>query len=195
MRAIRSRELVFEALAGFQVDIFGAMMEHPPAVSGGSTLPAGREPADVAPQAPRFQQMSLPGYNMKPVQRYEERALRLWGSEEVEEQWDPVRLGLAYIDLTAACDLPLQVAMCFITAALWFWRALELLGDNCGGDGWLEMYIFEDIWAAPANSKRLAMQYALKRLALGSRITFGSRSREFNKFNRMPLRIYKIMSI
>ena len=65
-----------------------------------------------------------------------------------------------YIDLTSACDLPLQVAMCFLSAALWMWRALELLGDNCGGDAWLDMYIFEDIWAAPPASKRLAMQYS-----------------------------------
>ena len=34
-------------------------------------------------------------------------------------------------------------------------------GDNCGGDAWLDMYIFEDIWAAPPASKRLAMQYRL----------------------------------
>ena len=34
--------------------------------------------------------------------------------------------------------------MCFLSAALWLWRALELLGDNCGGDGWLDIYIFED---------------------------------------------------
>ena len=66
-----------------------------------------------------------------------------------------------YIDLTSACDLPLQVAMSFLSAALWMWRALELLGDNCGGDAWLDMYIFEDIWAAPPASKRLAMQYRL----------------------------------
>eukprot|EP00435_Cladocopium_sp_Y103_P074394 s24_g48.t1 len=157
------------AKKGFQPEIIGAMMEHPPVAGGaaGSTLPQGREPSDVQPpRDPRFQGMSIPGYNMKlvaPVQRYEERALRMWGDEEIEEHWDPVRLGLSYIDLTSACDLPLQVAMCFLSAALWMWRALELLGDNCGGDAWLDMYIFEDIWAAPPASKRLAMQYSLKR--------------------------------
>ena len=30
--------------------------------------------------------------------------------EEVEENWDPIRLGLSYIDLTPACDLPLQAS-------------------------------------------------------------------------------------
>ncbi|CAK9072509.1 Uncharacterized protein SCF082_LOCUS35655 [Durusdinium trenchii] len=152
------------AKGGFMPEVFAAMMEHPPVLAGGNTLPQGREPSDVqAHRWPRFQGMSIPGYNMKPVQRYEERALRMWGDEEIEEHWDPVRLGLSYIDLTAACDLPLQVAMCFLSAALWFWRALELLGDNCGGDGWLDLYIFEDIWAAPPASKRIAMQYSLKR--------------------------------
>ena len=33
----------------------------------------------------------------KPVQRYEERALRMWGDEEIEEHWDPVRLGLSWL--------------------------------------------------------------------------------------------------
>eukprot|EP00441_Pelagodinium_beii_P011289 CAMPEP_0197696034 /NCGR_PEP_ID=MMETSP1338-20131121/116043_1 /TAXON_ID=43686 ORGANISM="Pelagodinium beii, Strain RCC1491" /NCGR_SAMPLE_ID=MMETSP1338 /ASSEMBLY_ACC=CAM_ASM_000754 /LENGTH=214 /DNA_ID=CAMNT_0043279087 /DNA_START=12 /DNA_END=653 /DNA_ORIENTATION=- len=103
---------------------------------------------------------------MKPVQRYEEKALRMWGDEEIEEHWDPVRLGLSYIDLTAACDLPLQVAMCFLNAALWMWRALQLLGDNCGGDAWLDTYIFEEIWSAPPEAKRLAMQFSLKRAVL-----------------------------
>ncbi|OLQ11172.1 hypothetical protein AK812_SmicGene5021 [Symbiodinium microadriaticum] len=156
------------AKAGLLPDIFAAMMEHPPVVGlGGTTLPQGREPSDVQPpRDPRFQSMSIPGYNMKPVNRYEERALRMWGDEEIEENWDPVRLGLSYIDLTPACDLPLQVAMCFLSAALWLWRALELLGDNCGGDGWLDIYIFEDIWSAPEAAKRLAMQYSLKRAVL-----------------------------
>ena len=48
-------------------EIIGAMMEHPPvAGAAGSTLPQGREPSDVqAPREPRFQGMSIPGYNMK----------------------------------------------------------------------------------------------------------------------------------
>ncbi len=44
------------------------MMEHPPVSGGtaGSTLPQGREPSDVQPpRDPRFQGMSIPGYNMK----------------------------------------------------------------------------------------------------------------------------------
>ena len=110
------------------------------------------------------------GYSLKPVQRYEERAIHVWGSarpirvtdksipslwrdkhpaieglwppehhsgqfhpdqkqtppsqnkqttitellfgpnqgEEEEDRWDPVKLGLSYIDLTPACDLPIQ---------------------------------------------------------------------------------------
>ncbi|CAJ1339354.1 unnamed protein product [Effrenium voratum] len=156
------------AVKGFLPEVFAAAMEHPPVVgAAGTTLPQGREPSDVtAPRAPRFQGMSIPGYNMKPLQRFEERALRLWGDEEVEENWDPIRLGLSYIDLTPACDLPLQVAMCFLSAALWLWRGLELLGDDCGGDAWLDLYIFEDIWAAPPSAKKLAMQYSLKRAIL-----------------------------
>ena len=39
---------------------------HPPVVGlGGTTLPQGREPSDVQPpRDPRFQSMSIPGYNM-----------------------------------------------------------------------------------------------------------------------------------
>ena len=49
-------------------EIIGTMMEHPPVSGGtaGSTLPQGREPSDVQPpRDPRFQGMSIPGYNMK----------------------------------------------------------------------------------------------------------------------------------
>ncbi|CAE7857964.1 unnamed protein product [Symbiodinium microadriaticum] len=54
------------AKAGLLPDIFAAMMEHPPVVGlGGTTLPQGREPSDVQPpRDPRFQSMSIPGYNM-----------------------------------------------------------------------------------------------------------------------------------
>eukprot|EP00930_Biecheleria_cincta_P002849 TRINITY_DN10382_c0_g1_i1.p1 TRINITY_DN10382_c0_g1~~TRINITY_DN10382_c0_g1_i1.p1 ORF type:complete len:1759 (-),score=371.24 TRINITY_DN10382_c0_g1_i1:14-5290(-) len=154
------------AAAGLLPDAIAAMLEHPPVTGGleGTTLPHGREPGDIEPvRQPRFVGMDVPGYSMKPVQRYEERALRMWGDEEVEDNWDPVRLGLSYIDLTPACDLPLQVAMCFLSAALWMWRALQLLGDNCGGDGWLDTYVFEEIWSAPPEAKRVAMQFSLKR--------------------------------
>eukprot|EP00931_Biecheleriopsis_adriatica_P048244 TRINITY_DN27879_c0_g1_i1.p1 TRINITY_DN27879_c0_g1~~TRINITY_DN27879_c0_g1_i1.p1 ORF type:complete len:1796 (-),score=448.97 TRINITY_DN27879_c0_g1_i1:65-5374(-) len=157
------------ANAGLLPEVLASTLEHPPVKGGleGTTLPHGREPPDLQPvREPRFQGMSIPGISMKPVQRYEEKALRMWGDEEVEENWDPVRLGLSYIDLTPACDLPLQVAMCFLSAALWMWRALQLLGDNCGGDGWLDTYIFEEIWSAPPEAKRLAMQYSLKRAVL-----------------------------
>lgn len=154
------------ANAGLMPEILEAVLEIPPVIGGplGTTLRFGREPGDVrAPKAPRFVGMDVPGYSMKPIQRYEERAMHVWGDEEVEERWDPIRMALSYIDLTPACDLPLQVAMCFISAALWFWRALQLLGDNCGGDGWLETYIFEELWNAPAEGKRIAMQFSLKR--------------------------------
>eukprot|EP00443_Scrippsiella_acuminata_P089336 CAMPEP_0115429882 /NCGR_PEP_ID=MMETSP0271-20121206/30752_1 /TAXON_ID=71861 /ORGANISM="Scrippsiella trochoidea, Strain CCMP3099" /LENGTH=1216 /DNA_ID=CAMNT_0002855081 /DNA_START=83 /DNA_END=3729 /DNA_ORIENTATION=+ len=154
------------ANAGLLSEILEATLEHPPIKGGpaGATLRLGKEPGEIhVPRTPRFVGLDVPGYSMKPIQRYEERALHLWGDEEVEERWDPVRMGLSYIDLTPACDLPLQVAMCFISAALWLWRALQLLGDNCGGDGWLEDYIFEDLWSVPPESKRLAMQFSLKR--------------------------------
>ncbi|CAE8593763.1 unnamed protein product, partial [Polarella glacialis] len=157
------------ANAGLMPEVLAAMLEHPPVKGGleGGTLPHGREPADVQPaKEPRFMGLDVPGYNMKPMQRYEEKALHLWGNDEDEERWDPVRMGLSYIDLTPACDLPIQVAMCFMSAALWMWRALQLLGDKCGGDGWLDNYIFEDIWSAPPESKRLAMQFSLKKAAM-----------------------------
>ena len=49
--------------------------------------------------------MSIPGYNMKPVNRYEERALRMWGDEEIEENWDPVSGLLSLWDLLGfSCD-------------------------------------------------------------------------------------------
>lgn len=154
------------AIAGLLPEVLAAALEHPPVRGGphGATLPHGREPGEVEPaRASHFSGLSIPGYSTRPLQVYEERAARLWGNEEVEEHWDPVRLGLSYLDLTPACDLPVQVASCFMSAALWFWRALQMLTDNCGGDAWLETYIFEDLWSVSPEAKRLAMKFGLKR--------------------------------
>jgi len=161
------------ANAGFLPDVLEVALEHPP-VHGpakpgttGETLRHGREPGDVQPKLTRrFGGLDVPGYSLRPIERYEEKSIALWGDEDVEERWDPVRLGLSYMDLVAASELPIQVAYCFMSAALWFWRALQLLGDRCGGDGWLESFIFEDLWSVSPEAKRLAMQFALKRAIL-----------------------------
>eukprot|EP00929_Paragymnodinium_shiwhaense_P025650 TRINITY_DN15454_c0_g1_i1.p1 TRINITY_DN15454_c0_g1~~TRINITY_DN15454_c0_g1_i1.p1 ORF type:complete len:1851 (+),score=381.48 TRINITY_DN15454_c0_g1_i1:173-5725(+) len=151
--------------AGLMPRVLEAALEHPPVYTAtGVKSHLGREPSDVQPSKERrFAGLTVPGFNMKPIERYEDLSLSSWGDEDIEDNWDPVRLGLSFIDLVPACELPIQIAVCFLNAALWFWRALQLLGDNCGGDGWLDTYIFEDLFSVPPDAKRLAMKYALKK--------------------------------
>eukprot|EP00927_Polykrikos_kofoidii_P083272 TRINITY_DN8491_c0_g1_i1.p1 TRINITY_DN8491_c0_g1~~TRINITY_DN8491_c0_g1_i1.p1 ORF type:complete len:1851 (-),score=371.48 TRINITY_DN8491_c0_g1_i1:296-5575(-) len=153
--------------AGLLPVVLEVALEHPPVRAGGVQGDLGREPGVAEPsRSRRFGGLNVPGYSMKPIERYEEVALANWGDEDREENWDPVRLALSFIDLVPACDMPIQIAFCFLSAALWFWRALQLLGDNCGGDAWLDDYIFEDLWSVPPEGKRLAMTFALKRAIL-----------------------------
>lgn len=60
------------------------------------------------------------------------------GGEEVPNpNWDPVKIGLGYLDLTPYCDMPAQIAGSFLQAGFWFFKAMRNLGDDTGAaDNW-----------------------------------------------------------
>lgn len=58
---------------------------------------------------------------------YEQEILRRWGSQDALAHWDPLEIGMAYLDLSTAVDEPVQAALSLGNAALWLREALRTL--------------------------------------------------------------------
>ena len=65
--------------------------------------------------------LGIEGLNTNARRKYEQAVARKLESGEWAEQ----NAALAYIDLAPACEHPAEVAMCFITAGLWFLKELH----------------------------------------------------------------------
>lgn len=63
----------------------------------------------------------IEGKNMKALQKYEKAVI-----ENVKNgKWSEYDAALSYIDLYQACTHPAEIALCFLTAATWFYQALS----------------------------------------------------------------------
>jgi len=79
----------------------------------------------------------------------EREALNRWGGvDDTKDRWDPLQLGMVYLDMALIVDQAMQVAVGLANAALWFREAARSL-DGRGEHRWLAQHAS---WALSAPS-------------------------------------------
>ncbi|CAD7923915.1 unnamed protein product [Amoebophrya sp. A120] len=127
------------------------------------------EPLHDPPTTPVFPHLSFPGLALRPYMSYETGMIREWGDEWNqfnETEWDPVKIGLGYLDLVPYCDMQSQVVGSFLQAGFWFYKALQNLDEHCGNDDWQQDFLIPELLQASAEMRQVAMIYALKKASL-----------------------------